>query len=136
MKNLLLVLSLLTTFLLVSCDKEQEKVLQEGSCAACQDIAFEDPKAPLPEGVSQKIVIDLVPTAGFYSKGQISYYKDRKEIATVIYKEKDGAFIGIKKTFEDSNHIPAYADVPEGSCVPNVPTRITTCCEFQQTAVK
>lgn len=135
MKNLLLSLVLLSVFLMVSCEKE--KGFQEpGRCAACEDNSFQDPRAALPDGVTQEIKVDLVVTAsGHYAQGQVNYYQNGKEIAVIIYQEKEGEFIGIKKTFMDSDHIPAYSDIDEGSCVPNVPLRITKCCEFKQTPV-
>ncbi|MFK7796239.1 MAG: hypothetical protein AB8E82_02220 [Aureispira sp.] len=135
MKNLLLSLVLLSAFLMVSCEKDNQHI-KTRSCAACEDNSFQDSKAALPAGITQEIKVDLVITpSGYYSKGQINYYQDGKDVAVIIYKEKEGEFIGIKKTFMDSDNIPAYSDIDEGSCVPNVPLRMTKCCEFKQTPV-
>lgn len=137
MKNLLLILVLLSIFLMVSCEKDKN-FHEPRACAACEDNTFQDPKAALPNGVTQEVKVDLVVNAsGYYAKGQVNYYQDGKEIAVVIYQEKEGEFIGIKKTFMNSDHIPAYSDSDMGdwSCVPNVPLRMTKCCEFKQTPV-
>ena len=77
-----------------------------------------------------------ITAAGYYSEGLVIYYQDGKEITSVSYKEKEGKFIGIKKTYEDSNVIPVHNDIGAGGCVPNVFTRTTICCVFEQTAVK
>lgn len=135
MNNLLILLSLLLLLGTSACEKAPKTIVKEGHCASCYDLTFQNPTDQLPAGVTQEVIIALEQEGSYYSKGQISYSKDGKEIAVVIYKEKEGEWIGIKKTFTDADAVPAYNDTGDGGCVQNVPLRSTSCCEFQQQGV-